>query len=162
MEFPAHASAERLVHGLVLRHARHSGKTGRYDVRGIVIPVAGKIGDRDLGIGKGGADHGFDLTGLHCHDEFAFRARTGAHCRYFLQPRYGPDAETRSDLAEVLAAGFDHLFFERGADRGVVDVEPCRGHVAQKLADDVLVTGFLKVGCLEFMIVLQISNVDST
>jgi hypothetical protein len=51
VKFAAHPPAERFVDQFVLDDAALAGKRGRYDMRRIMIAIAGKIGDRDLRIG---------------------------------------------------------------------------------------------------------------
>src|SRR5690606_4504914 len=50
-----------------------------------------------------------------------------------------------SGLAHQLAAGFDAHFLKSSAHTGFVDLDVCCGEIAQHLADNVLVTGFLEV-----------------
>src|SRR5262245_24824640 len=63
----AHAALQRLVHHLVLLHARLASKLARDDVSGVVVPVPGKVFDGDFSAGEAGLDKPLDLLGIHGH-----------------------------------------------------------------------------------------------
>ena len=52
VEHAAHPPAERRVDRLVLLDPGHAPETPRDDARGIMVAVAGQIGDLDLRIGN--------------------------------------------------------------------------------------------------------------
>jgi hypothetical protein len=107
---------QRGIDRLVLGHARQALERGRHDMGGIVIAIAGKIGDGHLRIRQRGADHRLDLG------------------------RPSP-----SGFAHQLAARIDRLGVHRRADFGLVGFDTGRYQIAQQLADHVLVTGFLEI-----------------
>ena len=63
VQFAAHPAAERIVHQFVLLHARYSGERSAHHMRGVVVAVARKIADLDLGIGDCGAAQTWAWTG---------------------------------------------------------------------------------------------------
>src|SRR5687768_11950760 len=67
VEHAPHAPAERLVNHAVLLRPRLAAERLRDDARGIMVAVAGKVGDLDLRAGNGGGDHRLDLVGAHRH-----------------------------------------------------------------------------------------------
>src|SRR5688500_15292960 len=67
VERAAHAAAQRLVDALVLADPRQPADALRHHPRGIVIAVAGKVGDLDAGIGDALADQRLDLGRRHRH-----------------------------------------------------------------------------------------------
>src|SRR5215468_8248163 len=67
MQHAAHAALQRLIHHLVLLHARLASKLARDNVSGIMVPVAGKVFDGDLRAREAGLDKPLDLLGIHGH-----------------------------------------------------------------------------------------------
>src|SRR5207253_6549263 len=62
-----HLALQGVVNKLVLLNSRFAAKALRQHGGGIVVAVAGKVPDCDLGIGNTGLDQRFDIIGIHWH-----------------------------------------------------------------------------------------------
>src|SRR4029079_810946 len=63
----AHISLERVIYHLMLLNARLAPEGLRHDGRRVVVAVAGKILDAELGVGKVLLDHPRNVVGRHGH-----------------------------------------------------------------------------------------------
>src|SRR3546814_15892709 len=63
VKLAAHAPAERGINRALLHHPRLATETLAHHAGGIMVAVAGKIGDLDLRIRDGAADQRLDLVG---------------------------------------------------------------------------------------------------
>src|SRR4029077_8716261 len=86
-----HAALQRAIDELMLLHARLALEGGRFHRSGVMVAVAGKVLDLDLGIGERLLDQRLDLGLLHGH-----RSR--------VSERVGED-ETSSKLKAFLSLG---------------------------------------------------------
>src|SRR5262245_29586400 len=65
----AHVPLQGVVDHLVLLHPRLARELPGHDAGGVMVTVAGKVGDGDLGIGEAGLDEPLDLLRVHGHRE---------------------------------------------------------------------------------------------
>jgi hypothetical protein len=72
---------QRLVDDLVLLDAGFAAEGFRDHGGRIVVAIAGKIANRDLGVRNRGLDHGFDVAGVHRHPGFSQSIRIAANPR---------------------------------------------------------------------------------
>src|SRR3569833_527310 len=62
-----HSAPERGIDRLMLADPAEAGEAAADHARRIMVAVAGKVADRDLGAGNGGLDQRFDLACGHRH-----------------------------------------------------------------------------------------------
>src|SRR6266567_1014045 len=67
VQLAAHVTLERLIDHLMLLDAGLAAERGRNHGRRIVVAIAGKVADGDLGIRDSGADQLLDFTCIHRH-----------------------------------------------------------------------------------------------
>jgi pimeloyl-ACP methyl ester carboxylesterase len=100
------------------------------DTRRIMVAVAGKVADGDLGVGNRRHDHALDVGCGHRH----------------YKPAPVKGCQSKIGRLDDLAPRLDLLVAKRFDDLLLVAFDAGGGEVAEHLADHVMVAGFLEVG----------------
>lgn len=67
MKLAAHPPLESCIHHLMLLYTRFAAEGFSNDGRGIMVTIAGKIADLDIGIRKGVTEERLNIFRTHCH-----------------------------------------------------------------------------------------------